>query len=123
MRLGGRTLAAGLAALTLGSLSGNAHAESCAKFGKVKSQNSNTPVTVTFVNHSGEYRSVMWVDSKGGLVDYANLNPGERYRVDTYLTHPWVFTDGPGNCVEMFMPRNGVPVFNLTCKSTGVGGD
>jgi hypothetical protein len=35
----------------------------------------------------------------------------------------WVFTDGPGNCVEMFMPQKGVPRFNLTRKATGFGGD
>jgi hypothetical protein len=55
-------------------------------------------------------------------VPYANLNPGESYTINTYLTHPWVFTDGPGNCVEMFMPQKGVPRYNLTAKSKG-GGD
>ena len=112
------TIVLALAGLTL-----DAEAASCSTFGRVKSQNSNTPVTVTFVNKSGEYRSVMWVDFKGGLVNYANLNPGERYRVNTYVTHAWVFTDGPGNCVEMFMLRKGLSIFNLTRKSTGRGGD
>ena len=100
-----------------------AQAASCANFGKVKSKNSNTPVTVTFVNRSGEYRSVMWVDFNGNLVNYANLNPGQRYQINTYVTHPWVFTDGPGNCVEMFLPRKGVSKFNIRKKSTGAGGD
>lgn len=99
----------------------DAEAASCSR--KVKSQNSNTPVTVTFVNKSGEYRGVMWVDFKGKPVSYANLNPGQSYTVNTYVTHPWMFTDGPGNCVEMFMPRQGVSKFNITAKSTGAGGD
>ena len=43
-----------------------AQAASCSR--KVKSQNSSTPVTVTFVNKSGEYRGVMWVDFKGKWV-------------------------------------------------------
>lgn len=101
----------------------NAHAASCSGFGKVRSQNSNTPVTVTFVNKSGEYRGVMWIDFKGNPVSYANLNQGQSYTINTYVTHPWVFTDGPGNCVEMFMPRAGVKKFNITIKSTGRGGD
>ena len=111
-----------VAALSVAAVS-DAQAASCAKFGKVRSQGSNAPVTVTFVNKSGEYRSVMWVDFKGNLVNYANLNPGQRYQIDTYVTHPWVFTDGPGNCVEMFLPRKGVARFNITRKSTGAGGD
>jgi len=78
----------GLAAIT--SL-GGAQAASCASFGKVKSQNFNTPVTVTFVNKSGEYRSVMWIDFKGQPVTYANLNPGQSYTINTYVTHPWMF--------------------------------
>lgn len=110
----------GLPAIVLVS---NAQAASCSGFGKVKSQNSNTPVTVTFVNKSGEYRSVMWIDFKGSPVSYANLDPGKSYTINTYVTHPWMFTDGPGNCVEMFMPRAGVKKFNITAKSTGRGGD
>lgn len=93
---------------------GNAQAASCASFGKVKSQNSNTPVTVTFVNKSGAYRGVMWIDFNGRPVTYANLNPGQKYTINTYLTHPWMFTDGPGNCKQMFMPRKGVARFNIT---------
>jgi len=123
VRLCKAALAPAAVVLALAGLAADAEAASCAKFGKVKSQNSNTPVTVTFVNRSGEYRSVDWVDFNGNLKNYANLNPGERFRIDTYVTHPWVFTDGPGNCVEMFMPQQGVPRFNLTRKATGWGGD
>jgi len=93
---------------------GDAQAASCANFGKVKSKNSNTPVTVTFVNKSGAYRGVMWIDFNGRPVTYANLNPGQKYTINTYLTHPWMFTDGPGNCKQMFMPRKGVARFNIT---------
>ena len=91
-----------------------AEAASCANFGKVKSKNSKTPVTVTVVNKSGAYRGVMWIDFNGRPVTYTNLNPGQKYKINTYLTHPWMFTDGPGNCKEMFIPRKGVSRFNIT---------
>lgn len=91
-----------------------AQAASCASFGRVKSKNSNTPVTVTFVNKSGAYRSVMWIDFNGQPKDYAGLNPGQKYTINTFLTHPWMFTDGPGNCKQMFIPRKGVSRFNIT---------
>ena len=88
-----------------------------------KSQNSNTPVKVTFVNKSGEFRGVMWADFKGKLVPYANLEPGQKYTVNTFATHPWVFTDGPGNCIEMWVAQPGASKFSITAKSTGKGGD
>ncbi len=110
--------AAGLVAICLPTA---AEADFCSN--NVRSKNSNTPVTVTFINKSGEYRAVMWADFNGKLVPYANLNPGEKYTINTYVTHPSVFTDGPGNCVEMFMPSKGVPIFNLTAKASGSGGD
>ena len=99
----------------------NAEAASCSR--RVSSKNSDTPVTVNFVNRSGEYRSVMWVDFKGKWKNHANLNPGENFIARTFVTHPWIFTDGPGNCIEMFMPQKGIMQFNISRKSTGAGGD
>jgi von Hippel-Lindau disease tumor suppressor protein len=93
---------------------GAAHAAPCSRH--VKSLNSNTPVTVTFLNKSGEFRGVKWVDFKGKWVSYAKLNPGQSYTVNTYATHPWVFTDGNGHCVEMWVTRAGVSKFKITAK-------
>ena len=93
----------------------------CPIYGKVKSKTSKTPVTVTFDNMSGEDRGVFWVDFKGEWVKYVDLKPGKRYTVDTYVTHPWIFTDTPGNCVEMFMPRKDILTFNVTAESRGKG--
>ena len=112
-----------LAAFGLAAIVAVTDAEAAFCSRNVKSQNSNTPVTVTFVNKSGEFRGVMWADFKGKLVSYANLNPGESFTINTFVTHPWIFTDGPGNCVEMFMPRIGVSKFNITAKASGAGGD
>jgi len=53
------------------------------------------------------------------FVPYANLQPGQSYTVNTFATHPWVFTGGPGNCIEMWVARAGVSKFNITAKSTG----
>jgi hypothetical protein len=100
---------------------GDADAANC--LAGAKSKNSNTPVTVTFVNSSGEFRSVMWADFSGKLKNYANLNPGQSYTVNTFTTHPWIFTDGPGNCVEMFVARAGTHKYTLKAKLIGSGGD
>src|SRR6476646_10944867 len=109
-----------LTALALTALLSITEAQAASCVRGAKSQNSNTPVKVTFVNKSGEFRAVMW---EGKLVPYANLEPGQRYTVNTFATHPWVFTDGPGNCIEMSVAQPGVSMFAITAKSTGKGGD
>ena len=93
----------------------------CETMGNNRSQRSDVPLTVTFVNRSEGYRSVMWIGFDGQPVNYANLNPGEQFSVSTFLTHPWMFTDGPGNCIEMFMPQQGVGVFNITAPNRDFG--
>ena len=93
----------------------------CEEFGQSRSRNSNTPVTVTFVNKTDSLRAVMWINFEGTPVNYAALNAGESYTVKTYLTHPWMFTDGPGNCIEMYMPKAGQSVFNITADSPFFG--
>jgi|SRR6478609_712489 len=112
-----------LTALALTALLSITEAQAASCVRGAKSQNSNTPVKVTFVNKCGEFRAVMWADFKGKLVPYANLEPGQRYTVNTFATHPWVFTDGPGNCIEMSVAQPGVSKFAITAKSTGKGGD
>lgn len=93
----------------------------CDQFQNERSRNSDNPVTVTFINRSGAFRSVMWVDFNGRPTEYAALNDGERFTINTYLSHPWMFTDGPGNCIEMYMPVLGVSQFQITAPSRYFG--
>lgn len=93
----------------------------CDQLANEVSRNSDTPLSVTFVNKSDGYRAVMWIGFDGIPKDYAGLNPGEKFTINTYLTHPWMFTDGPGNCLEMFMPQLGVSVFNITAPNRDFG--
>jgi hypothetical protein len=93
----------------------------CDTMANVVSQNSDTPVTVTFRNQSDGFRSVMWIGFDGTPKEYAALNAGEEFTINTFLTHPWMFTDGPGNCLEMFMPQLGVSVFNITAPNRDFG--
>jgi len=95
---------------------------SCKRFGTIKSVESKTPVKVTFVNKSDGHRAVMWIDFEGHPVDYAGLDQGETFTTPTHLTHPWMITDGPGNCIEMFMPQEeGDTRFELTVPSPVFG--
>jgi VHL beta domain len=98
------------------ALSTPAAAESCDLFGKIKSLNSKKPVTVTFVNRTDAMRIVMWLDFGGNPKEYAQLQPGEKTTIKTFITHPWMFTDGPGNCHEIFKPKRGVKTFRITVE-------
>jgi von Hippel-Lindau disease tumor suppressor protein len=93
---------------------------SCKDLFKVKSQGSDTPAKITFINKSGMYRSILWLDFSGRPKDYAGLNSGDEVTLDTYLTHPWMVADGPGDCIEIFMPHAGTRVVTLTAPDGSV---
>ncbi len=95
--------------------------DSCQSLRGRVSRRSDVPVRVTFVNQSGAYRSVLWVNFKGGVKQYANLNPGQSFTIDTFVSHPWMFTDGPGNCIEMYMPKRGQSTFVLRAPNRNFG--
>lgn len=80
---------------------------------KLKSQNSDTRTKLTVINNSGMYRSVLWLDFNGQPKDYAGLNDGEKVTLDTFMTHPWMIADGPGDCIEIVMPHAGSRVVTL----------
>ena len=46
------------------------------------------------------------------------MNSGEQITLDTFMTHPWMIADGPGDCIEIVMPHAGSRVVTLT----GTGG-
>lgn len=112
---------------TYGTYTGNrnnriaARKATCRKFGRIRSVNSRRPMKITFYNKSRAYRSVMWIDYKGNVKRYADLNPGQKYTVNTYAGHPWMFTDGPGNCMEIFVPRGNVVGYNITVPNSYSG--
>lgn len=81
-----------------------ASARSCRRFGRIRSRNSQIPVRIRFVNRTQGSRTVMWIDYRGRPKEYKRLAPGQSYVQQTFAGHPWMFTDGPGNCKELFVP-------------------
>ncbi len=98
-----------------------AAADSCAALDGVVSKNGGKNVSVEFVNRTDEYRVVLWIDFDGMPVEYAQLQTGESFQVETSSTHPWMATDGPGNCIEKFMPKDGQAQILISRKSPGFG--
>lgn len=95
----------------------------CDTLRNITSRNSDVPVSLTFVNKTDGQRGVIWISFDGVPKQYASLNPGEKFSINTFLTHPWMFTDGPGNCLEMFMPHQGVPLFEITAPGRNFGSE
>lgn len=87
---------------------------SCEDRAKLSSQNKDTKTKITFINKSGAYRGIMWLDSKGDPKTFANLSSGEQVTLDTYANHAWMVTDGPGNCLRLVLSHASDRVVELT---------
>jgi len=64
-------------------------------------------LTGTFVNLSDGYRGLVWIGTDGTPVDKGGLNQRESVTVETFKDSALMLTDGPGNCIEMFVPKSG----------------
>ena len=85
----------------------------CSEAPKLKSQNSDTPTKITFVNASDGRRVIVWMTFDGKLKEYAELDPGQELTQSTFLTHPWMVTNAPGDCMQIFMPVDSDSVARL----------
>jgi C-terminal processing protease CtpA/Prc len=77
------------------------------------SQASQIQTAITFSNGSGQVRKVYWLDYNGERVLYRELQPGESYEQQTYLTHPWLITDAQGNGLAVYYPDSVPRVIQL----------
>lgn len=81
---------------------------SCQELNNLRSLHSNVSMTLTFVNTSGIYRSLDWIDFQGQRKSYGGIQPGETKSQPTFETHVWVLSTGPGDCTQVFIadPNN-----------------
>jgi hypothetical protein len=75
----------------------------CAEQGDLRSPASSEASKITFVNSSGMYRGISWIDSTGKLQDYGGVNSGDQVTYDTFRMHAWMITTGPGDCLQIFL--------------------
>ncbi|MFO0994863.1 MAG: hypothetical protein U1E67_23365 [Hyphomicrobiales bacterium] len=73
----------------------------------LRSQKSNKPTTIEFINKSKRTVKVYWIDYKGKRVLYHTLRPGQRAGQDTYRTHPWIIATEAGRCLESAVAGKG----------------
>lgn len=94
---------------------------SCNALGQLRSDKTRQKITVTFVNRTNALCGVMWLNHNGRPVTYANLAAGRSYTANTYRNDIWMFTDGPGNCIETYLVRNGATMFEITAPNQVLG--
>ena len=78
---------------------------SCNRFGRIKSRSSNRRTRVTFVNRSGRRRTIMWINYQGIPQRYGVVPAGQSRSFSTFVSHPWMAVNGPGDCKQLFLPR------------------
>jgi hypothetical protein len=101
----------------------SATSNSCQTMAGRKSENGGQQVTVDFVNQTNEMRGVDWIGFDGVPQNFGMLDPGQSMSIETWTSHPWMMTDGPGNCIEMVMPAANQPVIAITVPSPGFGAE
>jgi len=57
------------------------------------------------VNSSGGERVVMWINYQGQPKQYGVIPAGGSRTFSTFMGHPWMIVNGPGDCSQLFLPR------------------
>lgn len=96
-----------------------AHA-SCKQLFKLKSKDSKTKTTITFVNTSKTQRALLWLDFTGQPKDYGNVAPGQEKTIQTFMTHPWMVATGPGDCLHIVLPSKDAAGTRVIMADKGV---
>jgi hypothetical protein len=89
----------------------------CRDARNIRSENSNQPAKLRFVNESDAAIVIQWIDFNGSLKEYAVLQPGAELTQDTFLTHPWIAAYMEGSCRQLFLPGAGVTIARLRPES------
>ncbi|XP_068215397.1 von Hippel-Lindau disease tumor suppressor isoform X2 [Palaemon carinicauda] len=77
----------------------------------LRSQNSREHSFVRFMNHTQRSVDVYWLTYQGRRQKYTTLRPGSSYKINTYVSHPWIFRDAQTkaklvvNSEEVYFPR------------------
>ena len=76
----------------------------CPEESEFHSMNGSVSTAMTFVNQTRGIVRTYWIDYAGARKFYYQLAPGQTYRQQTYVSHPWVVTDGADICLSVYLP-------------------
>ncbi|XP_073694149.1 von Hippel-Lindau-like protein [Garra rufa] len=75
----------------------------------LKSLNSFDPTFISFINRSSRDAEAWWLNFEGKPTSYGKIKPMTSLKMNTYLTHPWIFRSSDGakllaNLNEVYFP-------------------
>jgi len=71
---------------------------------RLRSHGGGPSTFIDFVNSHGSTVVVHWINYEGRRQQYAVLRPGQSYRQQTYVGHPWLVADERGRGLVCFEP-------------------
>jgi 6-phosphogluconolactonase (cycloisomerase 2 family) len=80
----------------------------CTQEASLKSIQSSSATTIVFENYSTQDRQVYRLNDGGQRELVKTLAGGASYVQQTFLTNPWVITDSAGQCINIYLPTNGL---------------
>ncbi|XP_018585381.1 von Hippel-Lindau-like protein [Scleropages formosus] len=97
----------------------------------LRSLSSDEPTYVDFVNESRRPARAWWLNFCGRPVSYGDIEPGGSMKMNTFLTHPWIFRTSECrsrlrvNTQDVFFPssavyEDGYPVYVKVCITSPV---
>jgi hypothetical protein len=72
---------------------------------KLRSRDASISTYVNFVNRSNDVIRTYWLNYQGERVFYSQIDPGNSYRQQTYVSHPWIITDSNNHCLSIYFPQ------------------
>ncbi|MBG1231751.1 hypothetical protein [Aestuariivirga litoralis] len=106
-------LAASLALTMVTMIGASAAFAGCQGEGQLHSEQYSIRTHMKFINSSGSTKRIYWINYQGMRQLYSTLSPGRTYRVDTFVTHPWVVTQISGACYGLYLPNKFSQTINL----------
>ncbi|XP_043093040.1 von Hippel-Lindau-like protein [Puntigrus tetrazona] len=75
----------------------------------LKSLHSDNQTYITFINNANRKAEALWLNFEGEPESYGVIEPGSSHRMQTFLTHPWIFRASDGakllvNNSEVYFP-------------------
>lgn len=69
----------------------------------LRSERSDLPSAIQFINRTGAEVQLIWLDFEGHRQPYGTIAASETLRRNTYATHAWLIADGAGNPLGLFV--------------------
>lgn len=88
----------------------------CAQRDVLRSQRSDSPARISFINFTSEPFEVFWLDENGREQLFGEIAPDRQADVETFVTQPWMLADLDGKCIALALPNPGPQVFVVGSK-------